>query len=374
MSSYLHIISFDVPFPPNYGGVIDIFYKIKNLHAQGIRIILHTYQYGRKEAKELEKYCEKIYYYERKTGWRSMFSRRPYIVQSRNSRCLLNHLKQDNHPILFEGLHSCYFLTDRSLSKRKKIFRPSNIEHQYYGHLFLSDKNYIKKLFFLSESIKLFFFQSVIKQAQYILPVSTQDEVYFNKHFPGNKILYIPSFHANETVCSHTGKGNFILYHGNLSVPENEKAAMFLIKNVFSQIEIPCVIAGLNPSKKLIDAASVFPHIRLIASPDHETMSSLIRDAHIHILITFQKTGLKLKLLQTLYEGRFVIANEAMLHGTSLAPLCIMTETAEDIKNQIPVLMEKAFTEEEIILRKKLLNEHFSNQSNVEKLIHIMDI
>ncbi len=28
---YLHIISFDIPYPPNYGGVIDVFYKLKAL-------------------------------------------------------------------------------------------------------------------------------------------------------------------------------------------------------------------------------------------------------------------------------------------------------------------------------------------------------
>ena len=27
----VHIVSFDVPYPPNYGGVIDVFYKIKTL-------------------------------------------------------------------------------------------------------------------------------------------------------------------------------------------------------------------------------------------------------------------------------------------------------------------------------------------------------
>ena len=32
----LHFISMDVPFPPNYGGVIDVFYKLKAFHQLGI--------------------------------------------------------------------------------------------------------------------------------------------------------------------------------------------------------------------------------------------------------------------------------------------------------------------------------------------------
>ena len=52
---YLHIISFDIPYPANYGGVIVIFNQIKALHEQGVKVILHCYQYGsRTPQTELE--------------------------------------------------------------------------------------------------------------------------------------------------------------------------------------------------------------------------------------------------------------------------------------------------------------------------------
>ena len=36
MNKYLNIVSLNVPYPPNYGGVIDIYYKIKALKAVGV--------------------------------------------------------------------------------------------------------------------------------------------------------------------------------------------------------------------------------------------------------------------------------------------------------------------------------------------------
>ena len=57
----LHIVSFDNPYPPNYGGVIDVFYKLKHLHASGVKIYLHAFEYGRKPAKELNQFCEKVF-------------------------------------------------------------------------------------------------------------------------------------------------------------------------------------------------------------------------------------------------------------------------------------------------------------------------
>jgi hypothetical protein len=38
MRNKIQIVCFDNPSPANYGGAIDMFYKIKALHALGIRI------------------------------------------------------------------------------------------------------------------------------------------------------------------------------------------------------------------------------------------------------------------------------------------------------------------------------------------------
>ena len=32
----LHLVSFDVPYPPDYGGVIDVYNKIKTLYQVGV--------------------------------------------------------------------------------------------------------------------------------------------------------------------------------------------------------------------------------------------------------------------------------------------------------------------------------------------------
>ncbi len=87
---YLHIVSFDIPYPPNYGGVIDVWYKLKFLHMKGVKIILHCYEYpGRDRSEKLNELCEKVYYYPRLLGLRSALSLKPYIVSSRRSDDLI---------------------------------------------------------------------------------------------------------------------------------------------------------------------------------------------------------------------------------------------------------------------------------------------
>ena len=152
---HLHIVAFSIPYPANYGGVIDVFYKLKALHQEGVKIHLHCFRYDRPEADELEKYCETVQYYPRLTGIQSQISLLPYIVNSRQSEELLKNLLADEYPILFEGLHSCYYLGHEALKGRMLVYRESNIEHQYYYNLFKSERNIGRKLFFLIESLRL---------------------------------------------------------------------------------------------------------------------------------------------------------------------------------------------------------------------------
>lgn len=175
---HLHIISFSVPYPPNYGGVIDVYYKLLALHHAGIKTHLHCYEYDRGPAPELEEICEEVQYYPRKTGLSSAGSLKPYIVQSRQSEVLINNLLKDNHPVLFEGLHSCFFLDDKRLNGRIKIYRESNIEHQYYFNLFKAEYKPGPKMYYLIEALKLRFYEKVLHHADLMLVVSESDTQY----------------------------------------------------------------------------------------------------------------------------------------------------------------------------------------------------
>ncbi len=369
----IHIIAFDIPYPPNYGGVIDVYYKLKALHRKGIRIILHSYEYpGRDRADELLQYCAEVHYYPRLLGLRSALSFKPYIVASRRSGQLLKNLLKDKHPILFEGLHSCYYISHPKLKDRFKIYRESNIEHRYYFNLFRVDKSLFKKIYFLLASIKLRAYQKILRHANLMLVVSAEDTRYLQQHFPGIRVEYLPSFHANDEISSRPGKGEFALYNGNIEVPENAHAVAYLIHDVFSKNNHPLVVAGMNPPEYIRKLASEHPNVKLVPNPPDEEMFSLIRDAHVNVLVTFQATGLKLKLLNTLYRGRYCLVNNPMLNGTGLDKLCKIGNTPDELNEHLDRLFDKPFETAEIDFRKNILLERFSNEKNAEKLIELV--
>ena len=171
----INVISFDVPYPANYGGVIDVFYKIKAFYEQGVKVYLHCYEYGRGEHKELEEYCEKVIYYKRKTGAASFLSKLPYIVKSRADKALKENLLKNNFPILFEGLHTCYLLSDEDFKQRFKIVRNHNVEHHYYKNLAKAEKNDMRKQYFKAEAKRLKQFEPILKFADLSLTISESD-------------------------------------------------------------------------------------------------------------------------------------------------------------------------------------------------------
>jgi hypothetical protein len=363
-----------VPYPANYGGVIDVFYKIKNLHEAGVKIYLHCFEYGREHSVELEKYCETVHYYHRKTGFSSNLSRLPYTVKSRASEELAENLLKNDFPILFEVLHTCFLLDDERFKKRIKIYRHSNIEHEYYKHLAKGEKNKLKKAFLKIEARRLKKFESIVEHADLILAVNTADLTYFKTHYPKVKSEYLPSFHPHNSVNSKEGKGDYILYHANLSISENYLAAEWLIRNVFSKINFPVKIAGLNPPSHLISLINQHKNIVLIENPNDAEMQKLVEEAHIHTLFTQQATGLKLKLLNVLYAGRFVICNNEMLAGTEFKSdkALVISNTPTEFSKAIEDYFTKSFGKEELQQRTQLV-ANFDNKKNTQKLLGLIN-
>jgi len=368
----LHIVSFNVPYPPDYGGVIDVFYKIKALKECGVNVILHCYKYGRKDALELKNICSEIYYYKRKKLASSALKKLPFIVATRNSELLLKRLQNDNLPILFEGLHTTFWLEELCKTNRKIFVRAHNVEHQYYRGLAKAESNVFKKMFFKSESRKLYKYESTLRNASKIFSISQNDHQHFNLKY-GNSIL-ISAFHPYQKLDIKEGRGDYVLFHGDLSVSDNIKSAVFLIENIFNNINIPFIIAGKNPDIKIVKAIKCIKNnnVQLISNPVHNKMNELISNAHINLLYSFQSSGIKLKLINSLYCGRHCIVNNNIIENTGLKELCYISNNVENLKKQVLNLFNISFNNNDIAHRKAILSDKFDVKANALKLCDLI--
>lgn len=358
----LHIVCFDIPYPATYGGAIDVFYRIKALHRFGVRIILHcTYKGELVHYEELESLCEKVYYYHRTMSLNGILSRLPIAVVGRKNDEILNNLLEDEAPILYEGLVSCGTIAAKELKARKKFFRECNVEHDYFRGLAKASRSW-HKLYYLLEACRLEKFENVLSNASAILSLAHQDEEHFKKKFPDIPVTYIPCFHASSKITSWQGTGKGILYHGNLQLAENAQALRYILKHIVSQLpDIPFIIAGRCNAEKWQKRIKAYSNVTLVPNPDEETMWRLIHEAQINLLVTFQNTGLKLKLLNVAFAGRHIICNHDMVGGTELGKLCHVENSPHAIIDRCKALYNEPMTEYELKNRSNVLHD-FDNK------------
>ncbi|HNZ41898.1 MAG TPA: glycosyltransferase [Bacteroidales bacterium] len=368
---HLHIIAFDIPVPVNYGGAIDIYYKLKSLKKAGVKIHLHCFEYDRKPSPLLDDLCVEVNYYKRDNSKTKLFCSLPYIVATRYSENLLTNLLRDDYPILFEGLHTCYLLNNKKLKNRKKIVRTHNIEHEYYSSLARVEKNMFRRYYFLNEASKLARFEKQLDHANGIAAISMNDAAHFSRKY--KKVRTISAFHSNEQITSKPGKGTFALYHGSLEVGENNEAALFLVNEVFNDLKIKFFIAGNKPSSELKTAVSGKKNIFLKMGISSEEIYDLVSEAHVNILPTFQATGIKLKLLAALFRGRFCLVNTPMIEKTGLESLCICRNSADEFKKELISLFNKDYDLSENKKREEILMHNgFSNDYNAAALVDLI--
>ncbi|MCP4313499.1 MAG: glycosyltransferase [Bacteroidetes bacterium] len=367
---YLHLIAFNVPYPADYGGVIDIYYKLRSLQQVGILTILHCYTYGRQSSKELEDLCAEVHYYERDSGFFFALKRDPYIVCTRDAKTMPELILGDRFPVLFEGLHSTARLKEYSAAGKKCLVRAHNIEHEYYRALSRSENRLYDKFFLFTESKKLRRYEKILGMADHILGISMPETAYFQERY-GHSTL-VPAFHRFDEISITEGMGDYILFHGNLSVAENSDVFLRIAGNVLSKISHRVVVAGKNPSRSFIRKLEAWPHIELIANPGDKELDLLISGAQVNLLYTAQSTGIKLKLLHALFGGRHCLVNTEMIEGTGLEPLCRLADEPQDMIGQLDELMNLPFTLQQIRERENALQD-YSNRAGAERILRLLD-
>ena len=292
------------------------------------------------------------------------------MVKSRSSDELIKNLKEIEAPILFEGLHTTYPLINEHFEDRKVLVRAHNIEHLYYKGLADSENRINKKIFFKTEAKKLFRYEKILHKADKILSISPSENSYFRNQFI-DKTVYIPVFHENKKVRKLSKKGEFAMYHGDLRIADNIRSVHFLI-DIFKGIKFPLLIASSFINESIINEINKFENIRFITIKNQEHIMGLFDKTHINVLPTFQKTGIKLKLINSLFNGRYCVVTNEMVEDTGLERLCEIGKTKEMFSQKIVELIHKDYDSAKIKEKKKDL-KIFDTEVNAKKIIELIN-
>jgi hypothetical protein len=362
----VHIVSFDNPFPPNYGGVIDVFYKIKALHQLGVKIYLHCYYKERDSvSEELKAITEKVFLYPKKRRFLDLFSPIPLSVISRFETQLITNLQSIEAPIFVEGLQSSMFCNMNVFKNRKLFLRLHNIESNFYAGMSRNETSIFKKILFYFESKKYIRYEKRLGHFEQIFTLSCFETKQLKKVY--QKVDYIPVFHGNKINIPTQKFGKYALYHGDLRLADNKKAAKFFI-SIFQELSDYTLIIASNVGRSFVEKYSKkVNNIHFVEVINYEQLISVINEAHINLAISFQQSGTKLKLFNSLFNGRFCIVNENVVDDENILELCEKAESRSDFVNKINALRETPFLNYEA--RKLRLEQYMSDIENAKKLV-----
>jgi hypothetical protein len=224
-------------------------------------------------------------------------------------------------------------------------------------------------MYYRIESKLLKRYEQKLADKAIFLAMSKTDEAIYKNNFKAKDVRFLPAFVGWEKVAEPIGKGSFCLYHGNLAVNENEKAASWLLTDVFNDINIPLVIAGKNPSEELEKLAHVNNNTCLVSNPSEKEMQDLIGKAQVNILPSFNNTGIKLKIINALYTGRHCLVNPAAQEGAGIEEVCHVAADAHAFKEKAAELYEEIYNAADIARRQDLLNNRYCNEKTAIQLI-----
>jgi hypothetical protein len=352
LSRHLHIISSTFPHPPDNGRLIDTLGKIIALYHNGIKIHLHYLkQPDRKDSHEVSNYCESIDGYE---------------SRHQMNEILRQKFSRDDFPLLIEGNFCSNILDPLDTKLRKVLIRFYNDEPGV-GSFPLKGRPFEKLFSFYSKKISND--QADFHNEYVYVCISENDAETLKKQYRLQHVTFLPPFVTWNHVKSKEGNGNFCLYHGDLSEPANEKTAIWLLEQVFSEIRCPFVIAGKNPSRRLYKLTQLYSHCCIVANPSEGQINDLIQKAHINIVPSISFVCGRYKLLHSLFFGRHCVTNYTMVGNTGLEKACHIANDRRAKIECVKRLMDIPFTSEEIGLRKQLLSE-YNNSENICRLIN----
>ncbi|MCS7074281.1 MAG: glycosyltransferase family 4 protein [Bacteroidia bacterium] len=314
----LHIVSLDNPYPPNYGGAIELWGKLEPLWNAGVEIHLHSFHKPDRAfvSDKLRSFCQRIYLYPRQTGVLSWLSWLPYAVQSRQNPQLIANITQEPAPILMDGIHSTFYLPEL----RKKFpnlpiaIRMHNREMTYYRELSQSESNPLKKLFFCIETRKFSWYEPfILKQADFVFCISPEEQNWVKQFQPAN--IWLPAFspfYPPQSVQFPLQSLKRILFVANFSIQENQKAGQWLLNEIIPQLDLTFewTFAGKNPVWK--SNANFY----VVANPD--SIQPLIQANDLVLVISFQRSGTKLKLLEAIASGKPFLTTPEAWYGSGM--------------------------------------------------------
>jgi len=246
-----------------------------------------------------------------------------------NLKNKLKNIKCDIVYLDFPYLYHIAKFVSKNNNNAPIILVEHNIEWQY-------QKQSGNKLWYLIKLWENF----VIKAVDLVICVSRKDYDYWITKYPKKNIFYIEHGVIEEIFNPHGKKFNFpkdnfnLLFYGKLDSPQNLEALKFIVNKIAPVVDKD-VIINIFGSGKI--EKNFFKHQKIKYYGIVENPAEYIRGADLVIVPLFNSAGVKMRILESLYCGKVVLATKQAVEGIPevLKNLVIICNNEKDFSKYI---------------------------------------
>ncbi len=365
------VVSGFIPFPPIFGGAIDIWERIKGLHALGHEVdLIATDKINptKEQIDEMALYTKRFFFARRQNKLYQLFSNQPLQMLSR--KALKNIQVHQSYDLIILESEFCWpFLLNRSVSYKNSVVRVHNIEHHYFKVLGESATSLKEKCYYKIEASKIKQLSNLVfSKVNKLWFISKDDLTQVNLL---EKSTFMP-FPINENFIHPTKKtGNNVVFMGSLFMQNNIFGLDWFLKNVHPllQKELPnyhfYIVGSLKENHQEVQRKySNLANVSFIVNTP--CLKEYYQKANVFVNPMFHGSGVKVKSVNALVNGIPLVSTSIGAEGIGLTDeMFFHAETAAAFKQQIINVLQNP----EQALNKTLCAQAYLKETNY---LHIL--
>lgn len=392
MSKKILIIGNDFPYPPNHGGRVDIFERIKVLKELNFEIYLISTVKNLPSADEIlymNNLIKENFIIHRKQSILALLSLNPYQVVSRDNSddiySIIHKIKDIELDIcIIEGHYGLKIFKNiiENCTVKKSYLRVHNDEKKYFKELAKSTNNIFKKIFYYTESFKFTLFEKRFFDKNIInsfLHISSDECKKYKMIFQDINHIFLPASVDVEQFLTYKSKDcKTVLFIGSLFMSNNIEGLMWYLNNLHNKLclslsDYKLIIAGNTKGinvNSFIETLAKYKNIEFYDSPSN--LDELYEQATVFINPMLSGAGVKLKTINAVKYGLPIVSTKVGNEGTGLMNRqdILIADDENDFFDCIVLLLNNEEERKKIVINsQQYIKNAYNQKENLQGII-----
>src|SRR5690606_4677736 len=360
------VVSGFLPYPPIFGGAIDVWERIKGLHALGHEIDLAVTDKMNPTQEQLDEmilYVRHFFFVRRENKVQQLFNKLPLQLLSRKGVSTID-IYQTFDLLILESEFCWHITLNKSITYKNIVVRVHNIEGHYFKALGKSSKSLREKVYYKMETSKIKRLSALVfDKADKLWFISKDDLLSVNR---SDKSVFMPFPINGSFTLPFEKSGNNVVFMGSLFMQNNTFGLDWYLKNIHPLLmnEVAdyhfYIIGSLKEANKEIEAKyQNLPQVTFVVNAP--CLKEYYTKSKVFINPMFHGSGVKVKSVNALVNGLSLVSTTVGAEGIGLTTgMYYHADEVLSFKNQ----MLSALSNQQQAMQKTLKAQNYLKRNN----------